>query len=366
MVRVSFRSAQEQNRALTGRALAIMAALGSACIVTSVHAAPKGAQPSSKAPSTDSDRAIQLAREGASKFDKHDFDGAAEAYSKAYELAPAPDLLLSLAIAQINAGRVIEGIENLRLVALDPETPADKAAMVTGRALPALYEKGLRVDVGLPSGTIVEVDGVPVRPRISESDPLVLMPGHHVLKVPADGREGAVEGKAGDLLQVRLLHTTAPPKSISSDSPPPKLISAAPTTLSSASSPSSPSARTIVLIAGSALTVAGVVTGLVFLDKVSSDNDRFDRWRNSITGPQSQYACSAPELTGFVTECAELRRADQDRIADSKVAAGSFIVGGVAAAATIGTWLLWPSSKKPVVMPTATPSSFGLTVAGAL
>jgi hypothetical protein len=119
-------------------------------------------------------------------------------------------------------------------------------------------------------------------------------------------------------------------------------------------------AREIVMVGGVAVSVAGLATGIGFTIAESAAADRIERAQKIVdaTAPEDpENACEDNPLP----ECSELRDALDDQKRASRFATIGFVAAGVGAAATLATWVLWPSSRDRVSA-SVSPSPGGATL----
>lgn len=125
--------------------------------------------------------------------------------------------------------------------------------------------------------------------------------------------------------------------------------------------------RTIVLIAGSAVTLVAAGTATYFGFKSRSLGKDADSMATRIEGTYGNNACAAP-TGGASGLCADFLGKRNDQRDAGRIANVSFVVAGVAAAATGLTYLLWPRAKTAtsafVMAPITAPNAGGLILQG--
>jgi hypothetical protein len=188
-------------------------------------------------------------------------------------------------------------------------------------------------------GASLEIDGMRVSDRPGNS--VLLDPGRHRIIARAPGRRDfemeitLVEGQT-QTLEVSL----APQRSARASSTPPsseKQKSGGPLL----------GTREFVLIGEATLAVAGLGTGIGFSIAKGAASDRIERAQTAVD------ASAAGEGSGCQTNspppaCAELRSALDDHDRATRFATVGFVTAGVGAAATLVTFVLWPSRERPV------------------
>lgn len=194
-----------------------------------------------------------------------------------------------------------------------------------------------RLTLALPNdvpGTTLEIDGRPVSD--DSGTPVLLDPGRHRIVARAPGRRDfemeitLAEGQTQTLEVVLSEPRPADPASV-----PPKQPNAERETPGMG-------AREIVLISEATLAVAGLATGIGFSIAKASASDRADRAKSAVDPSNPDGASGCPSANP--TACAELDDANDDGKRASRFATVGFVAAGVGAAATVLTWVLWPSS----------------------
>ena len=135
--------------------------------------------------------------------------------------------------------------------------------------------------------------------------------------------------------------------------------------------PHAVSARTIALVTGTALTVAGAAVGLGFYLQGAKLDDEAAVLRQRIqetSGPNPN-PCSTP---GDAT-CSQLANTVDRRDDAWTVSTVGFVSMGVFGLGTLATWLWWPtkstsaqSKHGPTLTPVVTSQLLGATVSGEL
>ena len=117
--------------------------------------------------------AERAANEGLARYDRHEYDGAAEAFRRAWTLDPQPAVLFALAQAERKAGRCdLADADYRRFIALGPPAAQRRAAQNSiGRCTPA------------PPIAPPPIAPPPIAPPIAP--PVVDPPGPTVVTAPA-------------------------------------------------------------------------------------------------------------------------------------------------------------------------------------
>jgi hypothetical protein len=143
--------------------------------------------------SSDVRLANDLYKSGHEKVRAGDWEGARDAFTRAYALYPQPVILVNLAGAEVQTGRLVQATEHYRqflknTAGLDPaEVEIAKKTMANVEA--RLAHLKITVANTKPSDTI-ELDGHPL-PRAALDVDYPADPGKHVVRIMRDGAEEA-------------------------------------------------------------------------------------------------------------------------------------------------------------------------------
>jgi hypothetical protein len=224
-----------------------------------------------------------------------------------------------------------------------------------GAARARVLARVSRLAVILPSdakGATLEVDGT-LLDELSR-EPLLLDPGRHRIVARAPGRrdfEVEMTLVAGETQSLEV--ALAPqPKSASGPRKPAAEKS------QSRSENSGVGTREVVLIAEGTVAIAGLAAGIGYSLAASSASDRVASAQRAVdeaaeSGASSCSASDAPPA------CTDLQAAIDDHDRASRFATIGFVTASAGAAATLLTWVLWPSEG------TATTASVAHTRGGA-
>jgi hypothetical protein len=306
-------------------------------------------------------------------------DDRAKAYRLFTELwakAPSFDIAVLLGQTELFLEKYRDAAEHLSLAVRDfpPSEPPKKLEGIK-TALEKARAKVGAVKVTVEAiGTEVTIDGKSIGQTPFDIETYV-EPGSHVVKAahPAFGTaEQTIISKAGeqqavDLKLVKVGNTDQPGKlpydSTALDDPrstkvtePPKMEPR-----------SGIETKTIVLVVGGVVTVAAGVTATVFtLKGKSANSDAKDLEAQAVT-EYGDKACPGSSASATAL-CSKLVGKLSDRNDANNIANWSFAITGVAATATIATWLFWPN-KKPAasawhLVPVVGQNASGLVVDG--
>ncbi|HEY6556797.1 MAG TPA: hypothetical protein VI072_05975 [Polyangiaceae bacterium] len=298
-------------------------------------------------PARDRETARRLFEEAATLEAAEQWSEAIPKLRSALQLVETPGLEYHLAYCLEQQGQLTEALVHYAraeaLIAAGAAAPDVQQLLATRQA--SLKERVPKITLVLPKDpapTALQVDGE-ARPLPTSDEPLILDAGAHRIELRAAQQNvslvRAVTIKEGQHLTLQL---EWPPRR----APPP----ARPQAVKSAPSPSerereAPSnvARTAVLIGSATLAVAGVGWGIAFTRAANMKADDADAVEDEIGSEQQ--VCRPPAEHG---DCGELGDAVDGEHKYRNLALGSFVAGGVFAAATVGTWFLWkPSSSAP-------------------
>jgi tetratricopeptide (TPR) repeat protein len=305
---------------------ALLTALAASAALT---VAPPGRAQTQTLTPAERQRAKKLFEEAARLEEAQDWAAAVLKLDEALAIKETPGLRYHRAYCLEQQGKLVEALEEYdRSEALLELAPANDVKELLGPARDALMKRTPVVEVVIPADArnpIIQVDGV----ERELSAALRLNPGTRHLRVTARGQRDFVktlelEERDRELVRVEF----------------PKAAEAAP--LVAQPAPQKPdtvqhkglSTRTVILISGTAVTLAGGGAGVVFTLQRRNAHDRAER---------SWTQCYRSEDPGDACEQLQSRVDDYDRT--KVLQAVSFGVAGAGAAATVLTALLWPRSR---------------------
>jgi hypothetical protein len=321
----------------------------------------------------DSPEAIKNARkrfaEGVAAMDGKKYEEARVAFAQAYALKPHASVLRNLGQAELRTGHYVEAARHLSSFLRDTSFGTAEERDLANKALEEAEAKvgkiAVEVDVG---GAEITLDG-DVAPA---GEPVYGEPGRRTLRVKKAGYadyESVEALEAGRSLSLKVTMqrvgsgaatpTAAPPTTATPSSASP--ISGAQQTMSPerpAQPRSTSRVEPAIVVVGATVAVVGLATGVGFAMQAGSKASARDDRLAGLTGPSP---CG--ERTPDVGACAEIARLADDRAAAQNRATASFIVGGVAAAATLA-YVLWPrsASRSVQLVPTLTYRHAGMFV----
>jgi hypothetical protein len=262
-------------------------------------------------------------------------------------------------------------------------TPAGKARDAVPVLTQDLIEAkrhvtALNITVDQPDAEVT-VDGKLVGRSPLDTDVFV-DPGKHTVKAThatLGSADSTVDAKMAQQSTIALQLALPPPASTAEASPPP--LKYTPSDLdkpSSAPAPANPPPtvepkhgiedRTIVLIAGGAVTLLAAGTGTYLGFKSRAASSDIDSLVTQAKAKYGDYGCANAGAGSSL--CTSLAEKNNDKRDAARLANFSFAVAGVAAVATVVTYALWPKPKTPssafVLVPTVSPSTGGLSLQG--
>jgi hypothetical protein len=311
-------------------------------------------------------KAKKLMGEGNALYAKRNFEGAHQKFLEAWAIKQHIAIASNLVETEVKLGHYGEAAARLRSLLSDMpmDNKEDRAAFMMQLAECRHHLVSLHITVNA-DGATVKVDDKDVGRSPLDSEVLV-DPGQSRVTAELRGYQSAAElsevGAAGESKNINL---TLVKETVPDAAPAASAVSAAPS-----ATPKAPrrgiQARTVVLIGGTALTLAGVGLGFAYWGMRANTNSEAGALRAAL----GSTGC-APGQEVSSSQCAQLRNDANRYDNQSRLMAGMFIGGGIAAAATIGTYFLWPSRKansadsgstRAVVVPWSSPNSAGLNV----
>ena len=298
-----------------------------------------GATPAEEPPPAQVKKARDLWYRGVEAFRNEKYDEARQAFAECYELMPKSDVLRNLSISEIHSGHYVSAARHLtQLLAAPGELPSNVREEATNRLAQAEAQIGqlsISVDV---AGADIAVDGASIG-RAPLQGNWYIEPGQHEVSVSKEGyptEERQVFALAGVSIPVSVSLETLR-RERAADEKAAQLMGT-----SEGQAPPTPTgddrmstASTVTLITTSTLAAVGLAAGVYFT--VAANGHDSDAEGAAAPLPLNTQACTETQLTA---ECARLKQDRDDARHDRQRAAVGFVVGGVAAAATLG-YVLW-------------------------
>lgn len=358
-----------------------------------VAASPAWAQP---APTPEEVQQAQVRwNEGKAYFDAGNFEAARVAFKQAYTVFPHAAFLQNLGEAELRTGRHVEAARHFTafLRAGSSGSPAQRELAKKSLAKASERLGSVVVTTNVDDAEIRVDDEVVGRSPLG-SLAWYVEPGRHVVIARKDGYldgseriDVAIGPPRPVFVRVqRVIGGTSepPPEDAKAVVAPQAHGSLAPTTTSERPSGSaSPSAdarrsgmtaRTVVLLSGAALTVAGAAVGTVFAIRAANDTTRVENAQSMFSTYLPRYGgsrekadevCGTPVDASLRTFCAELDSDIARQRTDRQVRNIAFIGAGVVGVATLATVFLWrPRPGNVAIAPALSPSQPGLVLFG--
>ena len=317
--------------------------------------------------------------EGKAFFDAGNFEAARVAFKQAYTIFPHPVLLQNLGEAELRSGRRVEAARHFEAF-----LRTSTSASTTQREL---AKKSLKKAAENLGSVIIDTNAEEAEIRVDNEvvghSPLGALewyvePGRHVVVAR---KEGYLDGSeqvfvpAGAvktvIVRVQRVAAGAPDNapiatgaSVASSASGRRRVSAPARVAPRVDEGSNLELRTLVLVAGAAVTVAAVTLGTVYAFKVRSDTSHIDDARAVITPITGCSGASAP-----AEPCAELARYGTRLPTDRNIRNLAFVSAGVFGAATVTAFFLWsapsPASTRHVTfLPSVEIGKAGVVVLG--
>jgi tetratricopeptide (TPR) repeat protein len=294
------------------------------------------------APANDRETARRLFEEAASLEAAEKWSEAIPKLRSALELAQTPGLEYHLAYCLEQQGELTQALAHYaraqELIAAGARAPDVEQLLATRQA--ALQARVPKITVVLPTNPppdSFQVDGEE-RPLDNRDEPLIVDAGAHRIELRAASSKLAVVREVtiqeGQHLSLQLAWPPRPAERRAQPQQPARTLPAR----EPPRDQSSPVARTVLLIGSATLAVAGVGWGVAFTRASNMKAEEKDRLRAKTGGSKS--ACADREPAA----CDDLESAAKGEHKYRNLALGSFVAGGVFAAAAVGTWFIWKPS----------------------
>lgn len=262
-------------------------------------------------------------KEGLDFADNMKFEEARLKFLQAFVVLKAPAVLFNLASAEQKTGHDVEAIEHYRAFLKSGATDTHITDAMRDKAkqnIADLLAKVSQVDVDVPDGAKVSVDGKPLEEF--PKDPVPVAPGKHTIEAAFSGkvRSVSVNPRVGEVVKAKIDFedgtTTMPPAEAQYERP---------------------LAGWVVPAGLGALGIAGLVVGGAFASASQSSKDDSEALRRSSPG-----LCAAPESPA----CRDYDDKRSTAESQATVAWVGYVSGGVLLAASVATFVFWPKSGK--------------------
>ena len=279
---------------------------------------------------------------GVERYTRHDYEGARDAFARAYELDPSQvGTLFNLALAELQSSHPVEAVRHLRAYLVSPLALPERVESIRSKWLPQAEGRIGRLGIDAPAGSTTSVDGVVVGDAPFAA-PLDVTAGEHDVRAKIGSHEQLlhVSTPAGMIVGVRFLRSMveAPPAPASA---PPASIArplATDEPASPAPSGSSPTKIVTVSVVGAAALAATGVAIAFGVGAVNAENRA-----SSLRSGLSSSACAAGQPS-VPSACPQLASADSDQDHNYGLQIDFYVTAGALAAVGVATWFLWPRS----------------------
>jgi len=270
-------------------------------------------------------------QEGLPLMDAGKFEEARLKFLQAVAVLKAPSILYNLASTELKTGHEVEAVGHYRAFLLGAATDTRITDAMREKAkqnIAELLKKVGQLDIHVPEGAKVSIDGVPNESDLKEPVPVV--PGSHKVDATFGGRvkSATVDARLGEVTRVTITSESSP---------------------SVTAVPAEPKAErtTLGLAVPIGLGAVGLVAaglGAGFLVDSNNKADKADAFNQSIPGG----ACTA-EIT-----CRSYDAKSEDASNSRTVSTVAFVGAGVFLLGAIGSFVFWPSKKSESVERSAT------------
>jgi hypothetical protein len=326
----------------------------------------------------DDDRANREAearfKEGLSRVKNKDYEAARLSFEQAYAVLHRPLILWNLALSEEKTGHPLDALAHFRQVAHDAPVDADRAS--AQKHVDTLLGQLSRIDVQAPAGTVLALDGADASWTAPLTDPLDVMPGHHVVAAKMAGggtKSSEVDAVAGQVAHVSFV---ADPPQVAFVVPLPAAGTAPTATPAPAATevqaPLPPdetrqsfwTARTVTatVFAGAAVAAGGF--GAAF--GIASQNNKTAVSTFQKEHPSRSFCESVPgkSLPG---DCGPWNDAVNAQNRDAELSDALYFTAGALALGAVVSWFFWPKAghaKTAWVLPEVGPERAGIEAAG--
>jgi tetratricopeptide (TPR) repeat protein len=306
------------------------------------------------------DDADALLRQGAELFKREDYAGARAAFARAYELQPKAITLFNLGLSELNSNDPVDAAAHLREYLTHTGEPAAKLESVRNKWLPRAEARTARLNVFVPSGAQLAVDGVVQQapttapgPNGSQMATIVVAAGEHevVAGQGASAESRHVTARGGELVELHFQRVPDAHEPTGSMAP--------------ALAPQRTDSRglrakwvTTIALASGAVALAGVGVGFG-IAALHQANDAARVQKQIEPGSMwtgTKCYASSPLCKQLASDI------DANRLTWT-ISAVSYACAGALAAASIATWALW-KPKGLVAGPTMDARGAGFALGG--
>lgn len=323
-----------------GRNLSALLLVAVCCAGSPAYAQEPFSNPGDAGAEDDVERDVRHAVSAAfAAYKVGDLRAARLHFQIAWKLRPSRAIAQGLAQVEMEMHLYVDAAEHWQYV-LERTEDEEQRAAVEAKLTECLQRVGrLRVELNV-SGSTLHVDGREFR-DLSTSEELLVTAGYNWLTIERPGYQPYREEfsvKPGETLELYILLERSAPSPGEAADP-----------IQAPAEPESDSARTLTLVGGATLTTAAIVAGALFRWQASEELRNADVLRD-ITRREGDPEFAAhhgqclPDAPSRPDACDALSRSVDRGVKNQKQANVAFVTAGVLGAATVATWLLWPSS----------------------
>ncbi|CAN5400548.1 hypothetical protein BH09MYX1_BH09MYX1_12920 [soil metagenome] len=310
------------------------------CVVTfGPLAAPLPAFADAAPPQSEADKRVD---EGKALFDAGSYDEALSKYLQACALAKTESCARGVALSELKLGRFVEAQRDLKLY-LDKFSPSDRKPYED--MLREAWSKTGHLNVKADDGSQIVVDSDEPVGTAPLADDIPVTPGKHTVLAKKKGTSFGhdVDAPAGKSTVVDLRRddeeddTAVDPKTAKAKA-------------------KTESYRTTGAWVGAGILAGLGVVGIGFGigAAVVSQSAKDDVKRFYAPG-----VCA-----GTSTACNSYRDAVQSMNTAAALSVTGYVTGGILIGTGLLVWLMWPKGERPILVPTVSPSSLGLSLTG--
>ncbi|MGH7294729.1 MAG: tetratricopeptide repeat protein, partial [Polyangiaceae bacterium] len=224
---------------------------------------------------------------GIEHYKRGDYQGAREAFARAYELSPDASTLINLSLAEVESGHALDAARHMRQYLQDPLAVPEKLEAVRSKWLPRAEAQIGRLAVEGPAGADVSVDGR-AEGRTPLPDPIDVEVGDHEISMRLGSWSRSLHASAR-VGQVASVQFVAPEPTVAPAAPPAPTAPPRTTTEPRAPEPPPPAheggfppAKTATVVTTGTLALASAAIGFGFTMASNSNSNEAAILRQAI------------------------------------------------------------------------------------
>ncbi len=290
------------------------------------------------------DRARELWTQGVAASEAGDFQGALDAFQRAYSLIPHPATLRNLGLMELETGRFVDAARHLAAYLQSGLTDSPEVVRGIEEKLESAERMVGRLVLRIrPRRSVVIVDGEQV-PESLRQDTWHVSPGRHIVEARLEGGRSATREVVVPVAESRevAIDLSAPPKNTRVRAARRRSAPPVPEPSKSESEPNWSEAKFWTVVGTSSLALASLGVGIygsIRFETLSDDADalRADA-RRSLDGANP----CASEAGAAARVCTRLENTTDHKDQAGLMANLGWIGAGVFGVTAAATWLLWP------------------------